>query len=83
MRYIEREGYISLKTGEGQERFDKQNGINIYFKNKQKSENLWSKREPAKWMLEFYDIEKGYVITHVINAESGEVISKTEQFLEE
>lgn len=83
LKYIEREGFINLKTGEGQERFDTTNAINICFEDRNESEKDKSKGMSAKWIIKFYNIEMGKVTTQVFNAENRDIISIVEQFLEE
>jgi hypothetical protein len=81
LRYLQRLGYINLKTGEGKERLDRSNEIEIFFTSKADWKSILGERKPALWSIEFY--HNGRVTTHTINAETGEVMSIKEELMEE
>jgi hypothetical protein len=81
LKYLQCLGYLNLKTGEGEERFDRNGQLNIFFSESPKKKSIFDKREPAVWVIDFF--HNGRLITHTINAETGEVMSIKEEFMEE
>lgn len=80
LKYIEKQGYINLQTGEGEEVFENSKGCIMLICGSKRS-GLFSRREPTIWKIEFYNMPGAMV--HTINAETGEEISKTQEFYEE
>jgi hypothetical protein len=81
LKYLQRLGYLNLKTGAGQEHFGKSNELNIFFSESPKKKSIFDKREPAVWVIDFF--HDGRLFTHTINAETGEVMSIREELMEE
>ena len=82
LRWLEKEGYIDRKTGNGQEKFVKEGdepNIDIYFWLSTRAEG--SKTIPAGWSIDI--TEHGMCTTHSFNAETGEYLGNTTQVVYE